>query len=238
MTDRPILFSGAMVRAILKEIEKPGTGKTQTRRMLKPQPVPFWIGSEGRWSETAIEYTDGRDWPRVRLGRVITVQEVRFRPGMRLWVRETWQALSFGDYVPTMHHVSDVRYAATDPMGDAHKEVRGYSWRPGIHMPRWASRLTLTVTDVRVQRLQELTEADALAEGVVKVGSPGYVVPGFDYDLAGLAHNNPVTPFAKLWDSINGKRDGCGWDANPWVVAVSFTPELRNIDAPAKAEAA
>lgn len=225
MTDRPILFSGPMVRAILDG------KKTQTRRVLKPQIETFDV-APGRSCaiEIAWDVDDGKG--RIWKGSypagatefgwkkgtgVLTTQTVPYAPGDRLWVRETFAHVT--NFPPS------VRYYATD---DVHELRRK---RPGIHMPRWASRLTLTVTDVRVHRLQDISEEDAAAEGV-EVNQDGYLrVIGW------RNHGSPVTvitdarrSFGTLWDSISGKREGATWDDNPWVVALTFTAEKRNID--------
>lgn len=209
MADRPILFSSPMVRAILEG------RKTQTRRVLRV-PAPFEPSDE-----ISVQVATGSIEP-------------QFRHRDRLWVRETWQGLSFGDYQPTKSRVCDLRYRATDPLANSEKEVRGYPWRPGIHMPRWASRLTLIVTDVRVQRLQDISEADAWEEGCVR-GDPDHVggfFPAEEPDPSGIGHrgwDNARDWFADLWDSLNAKR-GFGWEANPWVCAVTFTAHQCNID--------
>jgi hypothetical protein len=205
MADKPILFSGPMVRALIA-----GT-KTQTRRALKPQPVQ---NSAGLWT-----------WQR----RGVSVQgeglelalALRIAVGDRLYVRETWQALSFGDYLPTKCRTCDLRFAATDTLGSAPKDIRGYPWRPGIHMPRWASRLTLTVTDVRVERLQEISVGDAVAEGALSTA---------DVDQFAEVHALPM--YRAIWTGINGPGS---WEANPWVAAYTFTVEHGNIDALARA---
>lgn len=216
MADRPILFSGPMVRAILD-----GT-KTQTRRVLKPQIETFDV-APGRSCaiEIAWDVDDGKG--RIWKGSypagatefgwkkgtgVLTTQTVHYAPGDRLWVRETFAHVT--NFPPS------VRYYATD---DVHELRRK---RPGIHMPRWASRLTLTVTDVRVHRLQDISEEDAVAEGVDAISMA---------DVKRQSAWSRRHDFAQLWDSINGKREGANWDANPWVVAVSFAAEKRNIDA-------
>jgi hypothetical protein len=146
-------------------------------------------------------------------------------PGDRLWVRETWNAIhvsvdietGYGDdlwaseQIPTSDdggYWAPV-YAATDEMADMHKDDRGFVWRPAIHMPRWASRLTLEVTDVRVQRLQEISEEDAQAECVPTGDGEGSYREGF----------------ASIWQDINGKR--APWASNPWVWAVSFSVVAR-----------
>lgn len=195
MADRPIHFSAPMVRALLDG------RKTQTRRVLKPQPptglMPecFAIAGEAQ--------PIGARWSR----------------GDRLWVRENWQALSHGDYLPTKSQPCDLRYAATEPLACLTSEVRGYPWRPSIHMPRWASRLTLTVTDVRVQRLQDISEADARAEGVSTIPEPN--------DLKWEHYSPHGVAFVALWNSIHGPG---AWDANQWVAAYTFTVHRCNID--------
>jgi hypothetical protein len=191
MTDRPILFSAPMVRALLDD------RKTQTRRMLKPQPDDILEGQIPR--------------------------QLRIAVGDRLWARETWQGLSFGDYRPTKSSLCEVRYAATDPCADLDAEARGYPWRPSIFMPRWASRITLIVTDVRVERLQDISAADAKAEGVEQDsdGWRDYLMPHTQ------CCGNPIDSYRTLWDHINGAG---AWDANPWVSAYTFKAMKQNID--------
>lgn len=208
MTTRPILFSGPMVRAILA-----GT-KMQTRRKLKFQ----------EWNDAII-----KRHPRQKA-------DVPFAVGDILWVRETWAAPhGFDTLKPSeIENGMPVHYAATAELGGTNN-LGGLIGRPSIFMPRWASRLTLEVTDVRVERLNDISHEDALAEGVTKIRDHCYVIKGFDYDTAGLCHSSPVTPYAKLWDHING--DGA-WEANPFVVAVSFNVHKCNVDAFARSEAA
>lgn len=160
---------------------------------------------------------------------------VGYAPGDRLWVRETWampHGFDMADAKMTLHRFGkSVIYRATD-------NPNSYSWRPGIHMPRWASRLTLTVTDVRVQRLQDMdgqhpSESDAIAEGVRKIhhGDGNYYYSAFRDEPHAKNWCDPTDAFRELWDSINGKREGASWNDNPWVVALSFCVERKNIDA-------
>lgn len=193
MKERPIIFSGEMVRAILEG------RKTQTRRVIKPQPS----GDVGAWP-----YDDHREnWLVCPYGS----QECR------LWVRETWRPFVLGS---RFNQEVDIEYRA-DGQKILHHPISseklekwegGFSdcsWKPSIHMPRWASRITLEITDVRVERVQDITDADAVAEGID---------PEEDkYD----GHQVPKVNFSFLWDSINEKR-GFGWDANPWVWVVEF----------------
>ena len=191
MADKPILFSGSMIRAILREVSAPGTGKTQTRRVLKPRP---------RRTIFFDAKTAGLE----------QFRDPAYRAGDRLWVRE---AISYDRLDVDRDGILPPWYWA-DGNPDAGDWTRP---KPSIHMPRWASRLTLIVTDVRVQRLQDISEDDARAEGV-ECDSDGwrdYMMP--TTQCCGSARNS----FATLWDSLNAER--APWSSNPWVVAVTFT---------------
>lgn len=195
MKERPILFSGAMVKAILEG------KKTQTRRVIKPQPASVW--TEARMDNGVACF--GAPWV-----KGIHVMNCPYgRPGDRLWVRETWGLsaaipMGFQRSAIDAHGVSldrgDLAYRADEPSGR-------WCWRPSIHMPRWASRLTLEIADVRVERLQAITKADALAEGIHPSDKP---------------HVSERVMFQALWDTINGTRPGCAWADDPWVWVVSF----------------
>lgn len=206
MTDRPILFSGPMVRALLDG------RKTQTRRVLNPQP-PADMGLVGIYAPklTAVFGYETPDADHKVM--------LRYMPGDRLWVRESGlenrkTRLFIHDATPGRWWTPNDggRYGASYSDAISRQSLlRDHRVRPSIHMPRWASRLTLTVTDVRVQRLQEITPCDCLEEGILPQKSKAR------------------EDFQDLWDSINAAR-GFGWDANPWVAAVSFTVDRRNID--------
>ncbi|MGN7869350.1 hypothetical protein [Paracoccus sp. 22332] len=209
MGDKPILFSGPMVRAILEG------RKTQTRRVLKPV-KGLTLGD--------LQDEGEREGNTIHCARH-QVQDPSFARGDRLWVREAWRAgrgydgASIRDIAPW----SRIWWEADEANVNAGK------LRPSIHMPRWASRLTLTVTDVRVQRLQDISEDDAVAEGA-PVAAHQYT-PGARMCETDKSWRT-VTPrlwFHELWDRLNAKR-GFGWDANPWVCAVTFTAYQRNID--------
>lgn len=224
MADRPILFSALMVRAILREIEQPGTGKTQTRRVLTPQPHPDmgFIGLCAPKPTAVFGYPTPDADLKVPL---------RFMQGDHLWVREAWaplDALTHSDPGATALANRGL-YRADD--GTVDGEIS--RWRSSIHMPRWASRITLVVTDVRVERLQDITDAEAKAEGCglsqEQVANnadlalrPPPVHGDFWYQYT--ARGN----FLKLWCEIHGGIDA--WDANPWVAACTFRPILGNID--------
>lgn len=186
MKECPIILNAEEVRAILEG------RKTVTRRVMRVQPSDGYKFTEmsENWPSVAkfergqTPIVEGFGWSTCPYGQ----------PGDMLWVRETWSGDDEAIY-----------YRATD------NETCGPPWFPSIHMPRWASRLTLEVTGVRVERVQDITVEQAEAEGVTR--SPG--VSSWD----------PCGEFGKLWDSINAKR-GFGWDKNPWV----FVIELKRIN--------
>ena len=193
MTEKPIVFSGPMVRAILDG------RKSQTRRVLKPQP-PVYMSSLRPWFQNPSIWIDADG----------TNYEVRcpFSVGQMLWVREMWAVPSSESIGGKTFPIEDVAYAADALSCDL--ENVAIHWRPSIHMPRWASRITLEITDVRVQRVQRITNDDAQAEGVVPIAW-----------LGNAQLNDYRVPFIRLWDSLNAKH-GHGWDTNPWVWAISF----------------
>jgi hypothetical protein len=209
MKERPILFSGPMVRAILDG------SKTQTRRVVKDAQ----LAGIGRchWSKTG--------WAHLRLSGGCSCQPVRCpygTPGDRLWVRETWQH-NIGNGPPIIyradHGAAQSVYEADLATGAWKVAVSG--WRPSIHMPRAASRILLEITDVRVQRLQEISDEDARAEGIEY--SDDYAVREHAHvglDEGDLIPNAPPMPsFRSLWERIHGPGS---WHANPWVWAITF----------------
>lgn len=210
MTDRPILFSGPMVRALLDG------SKTQTRRVLLQQPTDPQIGGAVcdpvAFPERPYVWLNGNDGSPVH--PIINPPNVL--PGDRLYVREAWFTGPAFDHIAPRDLAQDVslRFDADREPGMEWAEPK-CRFRQGMHMPRWASRLTLIVTDVRVQPLWQITDEDALAEG-------------YPY---GATENieEPVSEFAKLWDGLNEAR-GYGFQSNPWVVAYSFEVRHGNID--------
>ena len=204
MADKPIHFSAPMIRALLDG------RKTQTRRVLVPQP---------------LDTPSGAGLPRLH-----------YAPFQKLWVREAWRTmdgldqLSGGQIAAACEDAgyktpwTPIQYEADGErvnwIADPHTfgKVAG-RYRHARFMPRWASRLTLIVTDVRVQRLQDISEADAAAEGVTPICEPNerrweHYVPH------GVA-------FRDLWNSLHGPD---AWDAHLWVAALTFTVHRRNID--------
>ena len=206
MADKPIIFSAPMVRALL------AGRKTQTRRVLKPQ--PSFNGGNG-------DFTDPTAWGWFdEEGNHIDVLDIQpngFVVGDRIWVRETWRET---DSVP-----ASIYYRADE---DWHV---GSGWRSPIHMPREYSRLTLTVTDLRVQRVQDISEEDAVAEGVVKrmVRCGPMAAPVSVYGDGGENDHAPSarSGFAHIWMRVH---DLDAWDTNPWVVALTFDVIQANID--------
>lgn len=227
MADKPIIFSAPMVRALLDG------RKTQTRRVLK---INWKAGANQNFTGWRSERVGQRHWQLI--GGLGVGADIRtaFATGDRLWVREaftTCEKHKFmvayradgecgawcwdGDGKPIFIHHGHVVEAS--PRGQWGFARYGGRWRSPIHMPRWASRLTLTVTEVRVQRLQEISEADVVAEGV----------DGKWSDASDDAvYITPNERFCGLWNSLHGTE---AWDANPWVAAYSFTVQRGNIDA-------
>jgi len=225
---RPIIFGAESVRAILEG------RKTQTRRVMKPQPWyepgSFPPGVEllwWRWSAYAASAS--HDPPGVPSEQWFEHCPYG-KPGERLWVREAWDfamggAYSFDGYRSATYGLS---YAAgggrfleyegksdDDPYFEL-ADSRGGNRSP-IFMPRWASRITLELTEVRVERLQEITEADAIAEGCTATSLHPHV--------SADEHESAREQYARVWDELNAKR-GFGWNLNPWVWVLSFKRAL------------
>jgi hypothetical protein len=227
MSARPILFSGEMVRAILDG------RKTQTRRVVKGQdgypqyPCRGGIVEDGRLWFYAVSADS--EWPDNERGSMTGwVEPCPYgQPGDRLWVRETWR--------PEYEHDTGarlVRYRSGGveefygPDADAHSRALDGTgrWRPSTNMPRWASRLTLEVVAVRVERLQEISEADARAEGAESLFLRVPTLSARVHGHNGWMHEQEQSfrgGFAFLWDWADSKR-GHGWDSNPWVWVVEF----------------
>ncbi len=193
MTERPILFNGEMVRAILDG------RKTQTRRIVKPKP--------GAQMEQVLINNRG-EWP-CPLGQA----------GDRLWVRETFQPFLDAydiDCMPNIDYQTGKGYKISYPATDGIDEFQDIdsgdiksTCKPSIHMPRWASRITLEITDVRVERVQEIIEDDALAEGCE--------VSNYPHNASCGETKWATDHFAELWNSIYNN-----WDENPWVWVIEF----------------
>ncbi|HDR9126237.1 TPA: hypothetical protein QDB31_003272 [Burkholderia vietnamiensis] len=208
MKEHPILFSGAMVRAILEG------RKTQTRRIVKPAGAHHIFQFRGREEARGTDEPTG-EWAWCRAERVIS-EHIRCpygKPGDRLWVREThlaWWKLDEANPAGPRVFSHVAAYAA-----DGYELEPGEKWIPSIHMLRAASRITLEITRVRAERLQSISEADARDEGVT---IEDHHMRGYS---AGAFRPPSIRAFHDLWDSLNAAR-GHGWDMNPWVWVVEF----------------
>ena len=211
MTERPIIFSGPMIRAILD-----GT-KRQTRRVFKEAKPNWRLMTPEEWmaatpNRPAIGgYPKPPKFPALMWdGRGGVAYASPYGvPGDRLYVRENFYFTN----VKGHERSGAVIFAADHPGVDRPPMGVGRPWRPSIFMPRWASRITLEIVDVHVERLQEITGDDARAEGVLHVGMGihvGHIQP----------HVRPIKAFRDLWDSINAKK--APWSDNPFVWVIHF----------------
>lgn len=225
MKSKPILFSGEMVRAILEG------RKTQTRRVCER---PVSTSQNHLTHDPMVLYKSAwlkpKEWSPYG------------KPGDQLWVRETfvlerWEdEPAFAADKPTQYYPGDgtefdepywlrPHYRATDPAPDLCDEEDNdpqCKWRPSIFMPRWVSRLTLEIVNIRVERLQDITKDDAKAEGVSNVWSWDAERNNKHPEHFRRALLNPyVANYSVLWDELNFKR-GFGWNLNPWVWIIEF----------------
>ena len=203
---KPILMNGESVRGILEG------RKTQTRRVMKPQPLSIRLDHRERIP--LAFWVDNEKWVKCPYGQV----------GDRLWVRETHYR--FGRWVPNGFSKTgkqkwtfkagtfEVLYMDNPPtlnvLRNSNRMERGWFKRPASFMPRWASRITLEITGVKAERVQDISESDCYAEGIEQ--------PHKRYD--GVSEATRLL-FQYLWDSINAKR-GYGWGSNPWDFALTF----------------
>lgn len=190
--ERPILFSAPMVRTILSG------EKTQTRRIVKSQPS-ISNSSDAAWRDNSSHlWRNARQYARdcCPYGK----------PGDQFWVRETWAPL--GEHA-VIHQATNIGYPVA-------------RWKPSIHMPRWASRITLEITDVRVERLQDISAADAKAEGISVLPLQDESDPSAWYQSAPGIHQERTAraSFSALWDSIYSEEHP--WAKNPWVWVIGF----------------
>ena len=214
MTDRPIIFSASMVNALL------AGRKTQTRRVFSPMygwPAPQNLGALDLNDDLSGKRNDPASWgwPYAEDGvGHVTLEWPEFRRyqvGDRLYVREHWRVgAQLNELAPRDMDPQIVGYEADCGPNEISATGRH---RQGMHMPRWASRMTLIVTDVRVERVQDISEEDARAEGVATIHG----------------ERSFVWAFSDLWDSLH-TAEPKRWRDNPWVVAVSFDVVRENID--------
>ncbi|EPJ0506724.1 hypothetical protein ACTBNK_002898 [Klebsiella variicola] len=201
MKERGLIFNGEMVRAILDG------RKTQTRRTVKPQPDEDGLAkvTNGPWVDTSE-----RNY-RCPFGAA----------GDRIWVRETFCPVDDTQYggEKWVDYRATPKFEESHPAGwdSAPNDAEALKWRPSIHMPRWASRILLEITNVRVERLNAISEEDARAEGIIDGGCLNCGEP----EPCGCANPEPdaTDAFAYLWQSIYGQES---WNANPWVWVIEF----------------
>ncbi len=203
MTERGMIFNAEMVRAILDG------RKTQTRRPVKPQPE---LTERSGFSWNGALYGAGSD--ERETNRNFAHAKCPYgKPGDRIWVRETWARYNID------HDSHDMAYRATTP----EDWPKGGRWRPSIHMPRWASRILLEITNIGVQRLNSISQADAAREGLIRLPATGrYCLNQGDQYFGGASHDAREV-FSWLWESIYGEDS---WQANPWVWVI----ELKRIE--------
>lgn len=252
MKTKPILFSGPMVRALLDG------KKTQTRRIAKVKREEF-LSSEMLEDLEIRGFETIRDDPD---GFFIVPPCPYGQPGDLLWVRETFARNGFkvGEKV---FYRADNESQFMGEMSESNGNITGYyidhwvrngerrkgsEWKPSIHIPRWASRLTLEITNIRVENLQAISNEDAEAEGFTCMTKDGCVTYKFgipDYDgMPGTENSGwewkdwqieARQAYKKLWESINGSES---WDANPWVWVIEFIVHKQNVDEYLKGKAA
>lgn len=219
MKERGIIMTGESVRAILEG------RKTQTRRVIKP-PIPNTHFSWNNHGDDDLFFWT--DYP--GQGEKGDVIHRRCPYGARctsLWVRETWAiySKSWTDYGWEGNGIIDIPIPKTKPVGsmysqtfviyaaDGYPTEEGEQWKPSIFMPRWASRITLEITAVKVERIQDISVEDMVAEGIT---------PNMEPTHAPYWKQNTEFHFKQLWESINGKRAGCSWADNPWCWCIEF----------------
>ncbi|HCI6631064.1 TPA: hypothetical protein NPP34_002357 [Klebsiella quasipneumoniae subsp. similipneumoniae] len=205
MTERGMIFNSEMVRAILDG------RKTQTRRPVKFPVHDKNLGCELAGNELAGELSAGN-----------YLNSAFGKPGDRIWVRETFRVHSRATDVATLVYKASVQNSWTEqthrvPVAVCNKPATPEKWTPSLHMPRWASRILLEITDVRVERLNTISEEDARAEGIIDGGCLNCGEP----EPCGCANPDPdaTDAFAYLWQSIYGQEN---WNANPWVWVIEF----------------
>ncbi|MHC2250960.1 hypothetical protein ACVILK_000652 [Bradyrhizobium embrapense] len=233
MKDVPVIFSAPMVQSLLREVEAPGTGKTMTRRLAWGEPFTVYDDEDGEQAAKLRKKgckVSGPDDTSARIAWPSSPWQ-RVKAGDRLWVRESVKGEPNAEGWDGVRYAADnawiVSTAANAEEADEFVALHRYGGKrgasvPSIHMPRWASRITLIVTATKIERLTAITEADALAEGVEHRGERDY--------WAGLNRGtDAVACFSALWRSLHGMGS---WDKNPEVVALTFKVIKANIDKP------
>lgn len=222
MKERPIMFSPESVVGILAEC------KTQTRRVITAADYngnPVCVGAAKAWY--TLQDDEGGPWAWVgdfndpESDSDICIKPPYGIPGDRLWVRESWRPFYEKDTGAQgiQYHAGGFEEVSIQPCASVFGNDR---WRHAMFMPRWASRITLEITDIRVERVQEISEADAICEGCRADEDPYWRPTYSDPDSGG----NPSArrSYEYLWDTINGKRNRgeYAWVKNPWVWVIDF----------------
>ncbi len=225
-TARPILFSSDMVRAILDG------RKTQTRRLVKYGDIktyPEWFAAiypdgGGNWVAWSRDMPGTAEFTKKAYPNGEGFLCPYGHPGDHLWVRETWAEFAGIEFKTEYIYRADSIYDTP-----AKEPLSGHRWRPSIHMPRAAARIHLHITDIRAQRLHDITEADAIAEGFAKICKDGqtwkFGIPDTDGYPGGRGwpwqhwDRSPIKAYQTLWEKINGPGS---WDTNPWVWVIQF----------------
>lgn len=225
MKERPIIYNSEMVRAILND------QKTQTRRIIRQQPPAGYDYVCGNNPENRLRNLKGEpvyifldrpdvNWPFPEEFGTLSYPDKPFpsafgQPGDCLWVRETWYNDTIDSLVNriSLEELKNNIYYKAD--GEPHWEEGGItSWKPSIHMPRWASRILLRIKNIRVERLQDISERDAIAEGIMKFGPRS-----FGLERWSEFYETAIFAFQRLWESIHGSGS---WEKNPWVWVLEF----------------
>ncbi|EPF2286224.1 hypothetical protein ACSQ2S_003586 [Klebsiella oxytoca] len=204
MKERGMIFNGEMVRAILDG------RKTQTRRPVKFPVHDKNLGCELAGNELAGELSAGN-----------YLNSAFGKPGDRIWVREAFRVHSRATDVATLVYKASERNSWTEqthrvPVAVCNKPATPEKWTPSLHMPRWASRILLEITDVRVERLNSIHDVDAMREGIQNLTTCSHA----DFGIPGVVNaQHPVRTFQLLWESIYGADS---WKFNPWVWVIEF----------------
>jgi len=221
MKEYPILFSAPMVKAILED------RKTQTRRVMKPQPSADFSPIAVEWYAPTVVDRNGDEQPGADVFGVYGDEE-GYRcpygaPGDVLWVREAWDFRHWGEpgnpfRVIVSYGADGFQKLCQSPHDWNPMIYNQPRWRPSIHMPRWACRIELEIVSVRAERVQEITRNDAKAEGVSNLWKNP---PEKEEHYKRVLLNPYVANYSVLWDEINAGR-GFGWNVNPFVWVIEF----------------
>ena len=207
MKQRPIIFSSEMVKAILEG------HKTQTRRVIKPQPILF-EGREWRWAGAG--WSASMNFVPILPGHSIESRCPYGKPGDLLWVRERFRELiDLGVGTNSSSNYYEYKADRKPDSIDFNPDVK---WKPSIHMPHEASRIFLAVVEVRVEKLQEISDEDCIAEGILS-GDDWSELD--DHRLNKVVFLTARSAYEALWNEINAKR-GFSWKDNPWVWVIEF----------------